>query len=375
MPEEREQITALFRGIEQNRSIRHLSIAVPPPPRNMGLALGLGLGLGPMQSRQVREAADLLLSSLNAMIRSKSCCLTSLELRIDVLFGIPLRDDVAAALADVLKANKSLKHLSLRSYSNLSSEQITVLFTGIVQNRSITELCIYVDRLGESVLSSLSALLQSESCSLTSLDLRSNIFSGPLGDDGAVALADALKGNKSLKYLYFSSDSNNLTSVGWSAFSRLLCDTSSVSNTYLSNHSLVKISTGNIFFRHDIPQDLTQLLSLNKRAGKHADKDVAIWKILKYHPDFFDIGPFLGDEGKLLPLVMSWFERVSRQQAERSESARFRVILEEIQKRQLSTMYKIVRSMPGAVDGYRSYSSHEKTKSSRLERVIGVIVV
>ena len=50
-------------------------------------------------------------------------------------------------------------------------EQITALFRGIEQNRSIQYLYIEGDDLGESVLSSLSAILRSKSCSLTSLDL------------------------------------------------------------------------------------------------------------------------------------------------------------------------------------------------------------
>ncbi|KAL7448570.1 hypothetical protein ACHAWC_000736, partial [Mediolabrus comicus] len=113
-------------------------------------------------------------------------------------------------------------------------EQITALVRGIELNRSIRALHIFGD-LGEAVLSSLSTVLQSESCSLTSLALRSI----PLGDDTAAALADALKGNKSLKYLYF--DPAALTSDGWSAFSGLLCDTSSISNIYASNHTLQTI--------------------------------------------------------------------------------------------------------------------------------------
>jgi hypothetical protein len=241
-------------------------------------------------------------------------------------------------------------------------EQITGLFRGIERKKSIGDLEICGDHVfGEAVLSSVSTMIQSECCSLTHLELDDENF--PLGDDVAVALANALKGNKSLTRLMFNPD--DLTPVGWSAFSKLLCDTSSVSNTYHSNHTLQTIGYS-ILQRSNYPQarqDLEQLLALNGLTDKHA----AIQKILKYHPDL-DVGPFLGDERKLLPLVMSWFERVSRQQAERSESARFRGIVEsvsaeEIQNRQLSTMYNFVRGMPDeAIDGYRSYSSHKKRK-------------
>jgi hypothetical protein len=232
-------------------------------------------------------------------------------------------------------------------------EQITTLVGGIEQNRSIQRLCICGDRLGESVLSSLSTMLQFESCCLTTLELYT--YSSPLRDDAAVALADALKGNKSLRTLWFNP--GDLTPMGWSAFSKLLCDTSSASNIYASNHTLRGIGYGS-YNRINYPQarqDVEQLLALNGLTDKHA----AIQKILKYHPDF-DIGPFLAKwKLKSLPLVMSWFERV-RGISEESEKA--------FDTRQLTTMYKFVRSMPGeAIDGYSRHSIHKKRKFDLLD--------
>ena len=330
-----QQITALLRGIEQSKSIRELDIC----------------------------GDHNVLSFLSAMLQSERCCLTSLSLN-----NIPLNDDAAAALADALKGCKSLTDLSLWD-DDLSGyrEQIPILIRGIEQSRSIQKLVIDGDRLGESVLNSLSAMLQS--CCLASLSLGYIA----LGDDVAVALADALKGNKSLKHLLFLFNPDDLTRVGWSAFSELLCDTSSVNNTHASNHTLQEVGYFGLWSNH--PQDVKQLLALNGLPDKHA----AIQKILKYHPDF-DVETFLGDKSKrkLLPLVMSWFERVARQQAEseRSKSARFRGIFlaelvstEEIQKRQLSTMCKVVRSMPlEAIDGYRRFSAGKELQEPKVGR-------
>ena len=252
-----------------------------------------------------------------------------------------------------------LKRLTLEGNS-LDNERMTALVTGLANLQSLEELHLRNNSIGDeglqtlaegtgnlslsclnlssnqsitaAGLSSLSPMLQSESCSLTSL-----ILDGiPFNDDMAAVLTGALKGNKSLTKLLFEEDSNNLTSVGWSAFSKLLCDTSSVNNTYLSNHMLKSMSG---YYTH---RALRQLLNLNLQR----DKPVAICKILKYHPDF-DVGPFLRDEWelKLLPLVMSWFVRV-RGISEELENApgraeRIRKILveseEEIEKRQLST--------------------------------------
>ncbi len=266
--------------------------------------------------------------------------------------------------------NTKLRSLYILDMPEYYREQIAALFRGIEQSRSIQKLSIEGDDLGESVLNSMSALLRSESCSLTSLELFSISFS----DDVAVALADALKGNKSLTRLFFKSEA--LTLDGWSAFSKLLCDTSSVSNTYLSNHTLTYIGD------RQVPHEVRQLLALNELADKHAN--AAIQKILKYRPDF-DVRPFFRDKRKLklLPLVMSWFERVRgisvlkanwfqrviRGISEESEKAFFDTM-------QLTAMYKFVRSMPlEAIDGYRSHSSHKKRKFDFLGRNFHTLVL
>ena len=115
--------------------------------------------------------------------------------------------------------------------------------------------------------------------------------------------------------------------------------------------------------RSHYPQDVKQLLALNEQTDKH---DVAIKKILKYHPDF-DVEPFFEWNLKALPLVLSWFERARGMSAESEE---------EIQKRQLSTMYNFVRGMPlEAIDGYRRYSSRKKRKSNLLGRIFHTLVL
>jgi hypothetical protein len=190
-----------------------------------------------------------------------------------------------------------------------------------------------------------------------------NIWLGeiPFGNDGAVALADALKGNKSMKQLYFDPDLAGITSVGWSAFSKLLCDTSSVNTTYLSNHFLGKIGHWD---NGGAPNGVKQLLTLSRHP---ADEHVAIHKILKSHSDF-DVEPFFEWKLNLLPLVMSWFERVRILVDDHSwisdESA------EEIQSRQLSTMYNFIRGMPLlAIDGYRSRNNSATLAQMRKRKV------
>ena len=247
------------------------------------------------------------------------------------LGGNPFGDLGVQALVEGLANCVNLKHLDLSS------------------NGTITALG----------LRSLSTLLQSESCSLTEI----SVWDIPFGDEGAAALADALKGNKSMKQLNFNPDpeSSGLTAIGWSAFSRLLCDTSSINTTYHSNHSLTTI--GYSYSDEDTPDDVIRFLQLNKRI----DKYVAIRKILKCHPDF-DVEPFFESKLKVLPLLVSWFERV-RTLAD-DNSWILDETPEEFQCRQLSTMYNFVRGMPLlTIDGYRSRNNAAVLAPSRKRKI------
>ena len=77
---------------------------------------------------------------------------------------------------------------------------------------------------------------------------------------------------------------------------------------------------------------------------------------------------------KLLPLIMSWFERVRTlvnvdgHKWISDESA------EEIQCRQLSAMYNFVRGIPlGAIDGYRSRyntATLSQTRKRKIEQLV-----
>ncbi len=193
---------------------------------------------------------------------------------------------------------------------------------------------------------SLSELFRSDSCALTKISLHFM----RLGDNGAAALADGLKGKKLIE-LFFYPNEAGLTLDGWSAFSKLLCDTSSANNTYLSNHTLKIIGDWN---NRGTPDDVQQLLVLNK----HPDEHVAIHKILKSHADF-DVEPFFKWDLKLLPFVLFWFERVITLVHVDDHKWISEESVEAIQSRKLSTMYNFVRDMPGLATDARLYLTLE----------------
>lgn len=114
-------------------------------------------------------------------------------------------------------------------------------------------------------------------------------------DEGAQLFACALEGNTSLKELCISTGghftpTSPITDTGWGAFSRLLCDTSSINNTYLSNHSQRPGA---------LPTILKDCLKLNDYTDK---KIVAKKKMLRYHIKF-DMQPLLEWDLKALPFV------------------------------------------------------------------------
>ena len=148
-----------------------------------------------------------------------------------------------------------------------------------------------------SGLSVLAPALQSERCCLQGL----NLCETNIEDSWAIALANGLRGNKSLTKVCF--DHRSLTNVGWSAFERMLCDTSSINSTYNSNHTLREIGKR---YQADYPPLIRALLDLNKQ--KDQGVNVPILKILVCHSDIV-MTPLLEYELKLLPFVITWCER------------------------------------------------------------------
>ena len=160
-------------------------------------------------------------------------------------------------------------------------------------------------------------------------------------DCGAIALANGLRGNKSLTKVCF--DHRGLTNVGWSAFERLLCDTSSINKTYCSNHTLENIGNS---YRDDYPASMKVLLRLNEQ--KDEGVNVPIRKILMSHSDF-DMTPLLQWKLKLLPFVVTWFERARSSQPTRSRFA--------LKERNLSAVYQFVCGVSHTV--VEDYASNE----------------
>lgn len=304
------------------------------------------------------------------------------EAAIRNLNGLSLNDiqnitDGLDHLAWGLPNFQALCYLGLGG-TNINDQELQRLSPGIATCLcSLKELDLSDNRsLTANGLRSLSNILQSEGCCLQILRLEQI----QVGNDEASALANALLGNKSLEKLVVK----EITSlVGWTTFEKLLCDTSSINNTYRSNHTLNQIEC-----RRGLPLTLNvhRYLQMN-RFKEH----VATTKILMHHP-VFDMKPFFHWKLKFLPEIFDWFHKAPAilvvEKSSDGEvftlpfaplilevlaSSQLESVLESVNPvteacdmilpRLLSSVYQFVRAMPSLVlDGY---CSQDLTRGSR----------
>mmetsp|Transcript_24672 Transcript_24672/g.51631 ORF Transcript_24672/g.51631 Transcript_24672/m.51631 type:complete len:456 (-) Transcript_24672:235-1602(-) len=233
------------------------------------------------------------------------------------------------ALANiVLRAATVLRKVDL-SNNNIDDDGVEQLALALARNGTLQNFDLSLNSLITiRGWRAISTLLEAPNSNLQELSVVRN----EIDDDGAVAFASALANNCALKTLDLRSNTS-ITNKGWRAFSKLLCDTSSVKATYLSNHTLSSLSYPVDRHRHRMPSDLVSSLDLNRdRRKTHA----AIVKILKHHVHF-DMHPLFEWDFKLLPLFMKWME------AARDCPTDFD---KDIRRRKLSALYQFIRAMP-----------------------------
>lgn len=220
---------------------------------------------------------------------------------------------------------------------------------------------------------SLRKIFQTSNCCLSRLSV---ISFSPSGSQPNLIedILWALEGCKSLKCLDFGehepvSGFNN----EYLCVSEFLCDKSSVSNTYNSNHSLEAViyhpitddELPYVDFFDDVPEyslvgdvrfEITKFLELNKRNNK---RDVAIAKILMSH-SVFDLLPLYKWNLKFLPLLLSWFERADWLIR---DGWAFEVTSKSVQVRRLTTIYEFIVEMSMMVaKQQRNFLSSKKRK-------------
>ena len=131
----------------------------------------------------------------------------------------------AFAAAKLLRTTNTLKILEM-SNSSLGSKGVTYIADALKSNRTLYYLCLTSTACGDKGVVSLANMLCCNE-TLTTLTLSNfddvkegNSNYNEVGDDGAVALADALQVNNSLKLLHFRD--NGITNKGFKYFGKAL---------------------------------------------------------------------------------------------------------------------------------------------------------
>jgi len=233
-----------------------------------------------------------------------------------------------ASITKTLKCN-NVQDIEL-IYCQITDVQLSPIIEAIRGRKLLEQLSFYGNSIGNTGCEAIATLLADPNCNITNFDLREN----SIGNEGAIMISDGLKSNNKLRRLFLRA--NPINSVQ-DAFSHVLCNASSVSSTYSSNHTLKYL---------ELPQymgeRLNNLLELNEDTNK---QHVAIIKILQNHPNI-DMEPLFGWKTggewslRALPYVIDWYERVE-------EAAReYNICPCEVWKLELSSMYQFARSMP-----------------------------
>ena len=234
------------------------------------------------------------------------------------------------------------------SRNNIDDEGIETLVSVLSKCTELKEL--YIDNSPSITIRGWKILASTLKAPASNLEILS-INRNNVDDQVLTFMVDSLANNNTLVGLFFL-DGNQVTAKGWEALSKLLCDTSSVNSTYLSNHTLYDIDIrgperSNQNMSQDLINDFGPVLQLN---GAEDKKQVAIMKI--YNPNL-DMTPFFEWEFKILPLMINWLERAfvtlmtffdEEPTSLESESIMKGRAIDDPDK--LSCIYQFVRGMP-----------------------------
>jgi len=237
--------------------------------------------------------------------------------------------DATTPLCTLLRRNTNLQSIKLKS-CNISDEQLRSIVEA-TRGHDLVDLILYGNSIGDSGCETLATLLGDNNCNLQSLSLTRNYN---LSNNGAIAIVSSLANNTTLNKLYIQNYSIN-TRVAKDVFTELLCNTSSIMDTYHSNHTLHTVLAPD-------SHTFDSLLKLNKGTNK---RHVAIKKILKYHPNIdmtplFELDMKEGEQNlKGLPYVIALFGVGATEVSVEYNR-------DNIQARKLSAIYQFAQAMP-----------------------------
>jgi len=285
--------------------------------RQLSLALG---GYNKALKAFRLSESDLQDGQLVDIITALSMHPQLMELRLS---NMEMGRNECAALSTLLRwSTTKLITLNLHG-NNINDEEVEVLVDAVTNVNTLQELNLaWNQTITIKGWKTVATLLEMSDTKLEILRIHCNM----IGDEGALVFANALVSNSTLKTLDL--DGNGITSEGWAPFSKLLCDTSTVNKTFMSNHTLRSIAGR----QNGFSVEIINYLALNRNDDK---QKVAITKILQNHS--FDMQPFFEWEFSVLPIMIRWFTKAADCTTEYEE---------KIKKMRLSVVYDFIREFP-----------------------------
>ena len=372
-----------YDGLQRNSSIHHLSLVgdtgqlyrvgqeiLQAYRENNSQLTFLTIKSADLQSGGNRVVADTLRCCINLQIVTLNSCsitdeqllpindalrehrkLETLDLAVN-LIGSAGCDAIATLLEE---QNFNLRSLNL-GINVIGNEGATTIANSLINNTKLEQLHLFSNRIDyQSDVDAIVALLIDPNCNLQHLNLGNNA----IDNEGLTTIANSLINNKKLQQLYLYG--NPIDQTTQDAFCNLLCSTSNMNSTYLSNHTLQSLQIGHHALNHENRQQLESLLAMNEDDNK---SHIAIKKILKYHPNI-DMDPMfewgLDEDGernlKALPYVIDWFRRAKEVVADEvdenssSDSNEDEDESYNVAERKLSAIFQFAKAMPLLLEG------------------------
>ncbi len=172
----------------------------------------------------------------------------------------------------IVSRNSPMKYFRpFMHYGEVENDGVLALIEGLQTNPSAVPkiLDFNFDSDEQGIFVAISELLRNRNCSIETLDMIDGLL---VSDEAMVHVASSLKTNVNLKS--FLMHTSRVTEAAWDYVDSVLCDKSSVENTYTSNHTLEEI--GNF----DFTENVGYHLAMNRCPDK---KKVARLKVLHCH--------------------------------------------------------------------------------------------
>jgi len=205
------------------------------------------------------------------------------------------------ALSSVLLSPHSELEILCLSSCGMDNEAVAPIQNALVKNCRLRELSLQNNSgITPKGWEAFSTVLRNPNSALEKLDIRNN----SINNYAMISLANSLTENDKLRVLLMGTCGDfSVNAIGWATFSRVLCDLSSVSATYSSNHILEQLCADR--FSVMLPEDISFALSANRECSKHQS---ARQKIIKAHFSGTDVNilPFVEMGLKVMPFVLSW---------------------------------------------------------------------